>query len=193
MLARLVSAAASMILLVGCFGRTHVEGPGAEPPPLPPEAIPAPMPAPMPAPAEPLPDETDRPAPRILAAAVPVGEVEQPVEVPDGMVQLTVLVSNQSFTVDPVHLVAEVDGHIFLDREFLVEGQHSWWRYEIAVWPGDHVIRVATVDPAPEADVIVPLSVDADRRWVVVDFWAGGDEGDARFTAQVSNTPVAFA
>lgn len=80
----------------------------------------------------------------------------------------TLLVSNQSFDLDPVDITINLDGQLAITGDFRVEGQHTWIPFDFGLTPGVHTLEVTTAD-APAA--LVELFTVDDRQWGVVMFW----------------------
>lgn len=105
----------------------------------------------------------------------------------------TLLVSNQSFELDPVDITIRLDGQLAVTGDFHVEGQHTWIPFEFGLAPGAHTIAVETTDAA--ATLSQPFTVD-DHRWGVVMFWyypVGSPEPTPpQFSWSVHDQPPAF-
>ena len=108
---------------------------------------------------------------------------------------LHLVVSNQSFDIDPVAIDVAVDGVPAVTGDFEVGSQHSWHFFEIQVDAGEHVVQAQ----APDEDVSREETVDVtEERWIVIDFWyypdtTGGAEPTPRhFSIHVSDDPPMF-
>jgi len=58
----------------------------------------------------------------------------------------TLYVSNQSFDIEWVDIVIEIDGARVVDDVFLVEDQHNWKEYAIDLSPGAHTLTARSVE-----------------------------------------------
>jgi hypothetical protein len=76
------------------------------------------------------------------------------------------------------------------DRDFAVEGQHTWVPYFLVLEPGRHVIEVAS-DSGSSVTTDVDLPEAPGKRWVVVSHWA--EDGDSSIDVDVYDHPVGFA
>lgn len=82
-------------------------------------------------------------------------------------------VSNQSFDLDPVDIDVYVDGTKLITGDFLVKGQHNWFRFDfIAEADKPHTVRAVTQKGQVERSEVV--QVPAKGRWVVVNFFYYG-------------------
>jgi hypothetical protein len=84
-------------------------------------------------------------------------------------------ISNQSFDQPTIATKVYVDGVLLVDREFHVEGQHTWVTFPILVEPGPHELRVEVAGGAPyETTVKVP----ADKpTYGLLQHWTEGRKG----------------
>jgi hypothetical protein len=105
---------------------------------------------------------------------------------------LTLYVSNQSFELDPVDIRIDLDDQLAISGEFLVEGQHTWVKFDFDVAPGSHTIHVTTT--AANAELTMPFPMD-DRKYGVVSFWYYPDRPEptpAQFSFSLHDDPPAF-
>lgn len=104
--------------------------------------------------------------------------------------RLQLFVSNQSFVDDPVRITVSIDGIEVVDQEFVVEGQHTWVSFPLALPPGRHEL-VATSGTG--ARLTEQLRTGERRRYAVINYWNYQDE-DGRFLDwRIQDEPVAFA
>lgn len=88
-------------------------------------------------------------------------------EVRDGL--LTLSVSNQSSTEDPIELTVTIDGFRALRDEFVWEGGHNWIEYELPLTIGRHDITITTPDGITKrASFEIP---DNGQLWAVINYW----------------------
>jgi hypothetical protein len=104
-------------------------------------------------------------------------------------------VSNQSFEIDPVDIVIEVDGEQIIDGDFDVGSQHNWKRYVLWLSPGWHTLTARSTD----GDATLNESfVVSDRRWADLTYWyyseAYGSLSEPKhFEFNIYDKPVKFA
>jgi hypothetical protein len=111
---------------------------------------------------------------------------------------VTLLVSNQSFAVDPVDIEISVDGEVVVRETFEVVGgqqppQHNWREYHLRLEPGTHSL-VATANDGAELETTF---VVAGNHTLAVAHWAHespADEGEPRgyFTLESQPRPIAM-
>jgi hypothetical protein len=105
----------------------------------------------------------------------------------------TLLVSNQSFDLDPVDITVRLDDQLAVAGDFQVEGQHTWIPFELGVTPGTHTLSAVTA--AGDVELSMPFTMD-DRKWGVLMFWyyeAGSPEPTPpQFTFQVLDEQPQF-
>lgn len=82
---------------------------------------------------------------------------------------LMLIVSNQSFEDDPVHLTLSIDGVPLIDGVFYVGNQHAWLSAPIDLPPGEHTM-VATSDTGVTLTETFDIPADA-QRWAILDYW----------------------
>jgi hypothetical protein len=96
---------------------------------------------------------------------------------------LVVYVSNQSFDIDPVDIDITLDRKPLIEGDFLVEGQHTWLRFEFDVGSGTHEL-VAETSAGPASSH--RLTTGGATRFVVINFWyyppGSGDPTGPLFT-----------
>jgi hypothetical protein len=114
-------------------------------------------------------------------SAIAPGEV-QPV---------TLYVSNQSFSVDPVDITITLDDEVVVAQDFLVEGQHNWIEFALELAGGEHGIEVRSARGLATYEGVLPVDGPL---WVVIDYWGGAEseDGAPMFSVYVSTEPVAF-
>ena len=112
---------------------------------------------------------------------------------PDG--NFVLYVSNQSFELDPVDIVIEIDGEQIIDGEFEVGNQHNWKRYVLRLTPGRHTLtaRSTNGDATLEESFVVN-----ERRWAAVDYWyyteaSGSPPEPKHFEFNIYDKPLKFA
>ncbi|MBA3452299.1 MAG: hypothetical protein H0T42_04290 [Deltaproteobacteria bacterium] len=120
---------------------------------------------------------------------VPVQHLDKPADPTFSM-----FVSNQSFDLDPVDIKIKLDDQLAVTGDFVVEGQHTWIKFDFALTPGNHTINVSTGDVADVA-LQMPFVMD-DRKYAVVSFWfyeAGSPEPTPpHFSFQLLDEPPLF-
>lgn len=84
------------------------------------------------------------------------------------------LVSNQSFDVDPVDIEIRIDGRVVVQDEFRVAGdqlpQHNWQRHEVRLAAGSH--RVAATSERGKAHSDATFEMPGIQT-VTVAYWHG--------------------
>ncbi len=89
----------------------------------------------------------------------------------------TLLVSNQSFAIDPVDIDVFIDGAPAVTGDFLVEGQHTWHEFTFDLAPGTHSVRAVS----SEAGAEIERDVDIDAsKFGVINFWFYPDDETER-------------
>ena len=134
---------------------------------------------------------------RTSASAPPVSPLTEPsgsqLLDPDG--NFVLYVSNQSFELDPVDIVIEIDGEQIIDGEFEVGNQHNWKRYVLRLSPGRHTLTAQSTD----GDATLEKSfVVSGRRWAVLNYWyyteaSGSPPEPKHFELGIYDKPVRFA
>ena len=98
----------------------------------------------------------------------------------DGGPRVHLLVSNQSFDVDPVDIEVTVDGEVVASGGFTVGGdqppQHNWHRYELRLAAGEHVLVAWSPTDGARSEVRFDVP---DVQTVTVAFWHGDRPGGA--------------
>lgn len=127
------------------------------------------------------------------AAVSPTEPSTPPVLDPKG--NFVLYVSNQSFEIDPVDIVIEIDGEQIIDGDFDVGNQHNWKRYVLRLSPGRHTLTARSTD----GDATLNESfVASDRRWAVLNYWYyteayGSPPEPKHFELKIYGKPVKFA
>jgi hypothetical protein len=112
---------------------------------------------------------------------------------PDG--NFVLYVSNQSFELDPVDIVIEIDGEQIVGGEFEVGNQHNWRRYVLRLSPGRHTLTARSTD----GDATLEESfVVSERRWAALDYWYyteayGSTTEPKHFEFSIYDKPLKFA
>jgi hypothetical protein len=110
---------------------------------------------------------------------------------------VTLLVSNQSFAVDPVEIEIAVDGEVVVRDAFEVAGdqppQHNWREYHPRLQPGTHRL-VATANDGAELETTFEVAGD---HTIAVAHWteqssAAGTEPKGYFTVESEPRPIAM-
>jgi hypothetical protein len=127
------------------------------------------------------------------AGCEPVHEPRQHLE-PPATPGLTLLVSNQSFELDPVDITIRLDDQLAVTGDFRVEGQHTWLPFDFDLGEGLHRIDVTTADAEAELHETFTLP---GRGWAVVMFWyyppgSSSEPTPPQFTFSVHDEPPAF-
>ncbi len=113
---------------------------------------------------------------------------------PDGNFVLSV--SNQSFAIDPVDILIEIDGEHVIDGDFAVGSQHTWKRYVLRLSPGRHTLTARS--SRGEASLVESFVVPDDRRWAALSYWYSTDAYGSppepkHFEFRIYDKPVKFA
>jgi hypothetical protein len=133
---------------------------------------------------------TSASAPSVTPLTEPSGS--QPLD-PDG--DFVLYVSNQSFEIDPVDIVIEIDGEQIVDGEFEVGNQHNWKRYVLRLTPGRHTLTARSIDGEATLEESFVVS---ERRWAVLNYWyysdaCGSPPEPKHFEFSTYDKPVRFA
>jgi hypothetical protein len=113
---------------------------------------------------------------------------------PDGNFVLSV--SNQSFAIDPVDIVIEIDGEQVIDGDFAVGSQHTWRRHVLRLSPGRHTLTARS--SRGEASLEESFVVRDDRRWADLSYGYSTDAYGSppepkHFEFGIYDKPVTFA
>jgi hypothetical protein len=109
---------------------------------------------------------------------------------------VTLLVSNQSFAVNPVEIEISLDGEVVVRDTFDVAGdhapQHNWREYGVRLEPGTHDL-VATASDGAEFATTFDV---ADDHTLAIAHWAEeargrGTEPKSYFTVESQPRPIA--
>jgi hypothetical protein len=108
---------------------------------------------------------------------------------------VTLVVSNQCFDVNPVDIRVSIDGDMVVDDEFDVQGegiaQHNWQRYSLQLPAGDH--RLLAASKRGKARLETSLQV-GDALLITLAFWCERDklQGKVRrfITVDIGQQPV---
>ena len=112
---------------------------------------------------------------------------------PDG--NFVLYVSNQSFEIDPVDIVVEIDGEQVVDGDVEVGNQHNWQRYVLRLTPGRHTLTARSID----GDATLEGSfVVRERRRAALNYWyhteaSGSPPEPKHFEFKVYDKPLKFA
>ena len=129
------------------------------------------------------------------SAPPPAGSADDPssgpAPAPEG--NFVLYVSNQSFDIESVDIVVEIDGVRVVDDVFAVESQHNWKRYVIDLAPGTHTLTARSV----EGDAAFEQSFEvAGDHWAAVDYWYVTEERGTptprQFIFHIQDEPIGF-
>jgi len=105
----------------------------------------------------------------------------------------TLYVSNQSFDIEWVDIVIEIDGARVVDDVFLVEDQHNWKEYAIDLSPGAHTLTARSVEG--DATFERSFEVTGDH-WAAIDYWYVTEEYGTptpkQFMFYIQDEPIGF-
>lgn len=108
--------------------------------------------------------------------------------------ELTLVISNQSFEVDPVDISVGLGKRVVVDEEFYVGGdgpaQHNWKRFVVRLPAGRHGLRVESRRGAARFHGALDLE-DGEQVVVTIAFWTREpvDPGVPRGYFTVESTP----
>ena len=112
---------------------------------------------------------------------------------PDGNVVL--YVSNQSFAIDSVDIIVEIDGDEVISEDFEVADQHNWKQFILRLAPGRHTLKARSSrgDAALEKTLVV-----TDEHWAVLNYWYSTEEyghppEPKQFEFLIQDKPIVFA
>lgn len=126
--------------------------------------------------------------PSVSVEWLPPGELIT--EIPPDEDVLVLMISNQSFEDDPVHLAVEIDGLLIADGAFEVGSQHTvTYHYVRGLAPGVHELTVVS-DTGVQFTGSVTVNAGAPR-WAFVTYWYYPNDGNGRFIDVVeSDEPI---
>lgn len=104
----------------------------------------------------------------------------------------TLLVSNQSFDLDPVDIEVKIDGRLAVTGDFVVGNQHTWVKFDFDLGAGNHTLTAKSRDGG--VDLEKPFVMN-DRKWGVLNFWyyaSGPEPTPEQFSFSVSDEQPAF-
>lgn len=109
---------------------------------------------------------------------------------------VTLLVSNQSFDVNPVDIEISIDGRVVVRGEFDVSGeqppQHNWARYPMQLEDGSHRLTASSKTGRARLDTNFETP---GVRSITVAFWHGrrppGGDSEGYFTVDTGARPAA--
>ena len=103
----------------------------------------------------------------------------------------TLIVSNQSYDIDPVDIIVEIDGKVVIDKDFDVGNQHNYEYFEFQLSEGRHTIQARS--EFGDVEMQEEFEVD-EEKWAVLNFWYYEDEDEEPyFIFEVSDSPFGFA
>lgn len=120
-----------------------------------------------------------------LVSIAALGCAEEPTKIdnpPSGDTALHLLISNQSFDVDPVDVDVFIDGKHVVTGDLQVNSQHTWYPFDFYVPTGHHTIRALGMG----GDVTLNADFDVSTEtWGVLNFWYSEDtQGVAKGTPE---------
>lgn len=115
---------------------------------------------------------------------------------PETHENVTLLVSNQSFDVNPVDITVAIDGREVVQDELDVQGdqppQHNWRQYHLRLEDGPHSLDVRS--KKGQAQLHTTFDV-AGRHTLGIAYWHGGRPGQGKrgghFTVESGPRPIA--
>lgn len=119
------------------------------------------------------------------------GPSSDPAPAPEG--NFVLYVSNQSFDIESVDIVVEIDGVRVVDDVFAVESQHNWKQYVIDLAPGTHTLTARSAEG--DATFEQSFEVTGDH-WAVIDYWYVTEERGTptprQFVFHIQDEPIGF-
>lgn len=116
----------------------------------------------------------------------PVSPVTSSLLNPSGNV--TLIVSNQSFSLSPVDIEVSIDGEVVVRDHFDVGDQHAFYYYTLSLSPGQYEVHV--VSNRGETGLTREFTVTG-KHWAYVRFsyapWYADDPVPAQFTWSVTD------
>jgi hypothetical protein len=109
---------------------------------------------------------------------------------------VTLLISNQSFDVNPVDIQVSIDGKAIVADEFDVQGdqppQHNWRQYDLRLEDGTHELVVQSRKGKAQLDTAFAV---AGRHALTIAYWYGRRsprrKSEGYFTVESRPRPVA--
>jgi len=109
---------------------------------------------------------------------------------------VTLLVSNQSFDVNPVDIKVSIDGQVIVQDKFDVRGdqppQHNWRHHHLRLEDGPHSLVVESKKGQARLDTTFRV---AGRHTLTIAFWYGGrsvkSKPEGHFTVESGPRQVA--
>jgi hypothetical protein len=120
------------------------------------------------------------------AASAPAASPEPTTSDEQG--RLTLFVSNQSFTDDPVGITIRIDGDVVVEEEFPVKAQDNWIAFELRVPPGEHKLTMGS-NTGVEADAALSIPAGG-HRWASIAYWYNPPDRDRE---RSGHTPRSFS
>ncbi len=96
-------------------------------------------------------------------------KVAEPNAPPNVAVPYQIIVSNQSYDVDPVDIDIFIDGVHVITGDFKVENQHAFIPFDFEIATGEHTLKV--VSKRGKAEATATLKINATQRWTVINYW----------------------
>jgi|1_EtaG_2_1085319.scaffolds.fasta_scaffold39629_1 hypothetical protein len=87
---------------------------------------------------------------------------------------VSLMVSNQSFAINPVDIKIYIDDTLAVNEEFEVGNQHNWKRFRFDISNGEHFIMVKSIKGA--AILEQSFSITDSAHWVYVNYWYYTDD-----------------
>lgn len=119
---------------------------------------------------------------------------------PDGTSDLTLWVSNQSYTDKKVDITVTLDGAVIIDRNFNVGDQHNHIEHRIQLDDGTHILSATTVIDGENVELSEEFTIEPNQqRYAGLSYWhyVPTREGDTSFdppgfSFDIQDEPIGF-
>ena len=119
----------------------------------------------------------------------------------DGTSELTLFVSNQSFTDKSVDVTVMLNGDIIIERGFNVGDQHNYVEHRIRLDKGTHTLSATTVIDGESVELSEGFTIESDhQRYAALNYshyvpTAPNDPSSSPpgFSFRIQNEPIGFA
>ena len=98
-------------------------------------------------------------------------------------------VSNQSFSLDPVDILVEIDGRMVVNQQFRVGTQHNYTEFRLFLNEGPHKIRIWSNEGSEE--LIKEFTLNGEDTGLIT-FWYKPEVTDKKFKFETFKGPFYY-